>query len=128
MDNIMPPIPDFLLRKKQPVKKTEDVDPGIVQEIKKKKSLTAKYKMRLATEIVPYVEKGMNTFGKLRKSFKVHPDFHDVEDRELRSAIRYAMVNRIPVSRIIGKGKTRHLAIKYRMLAIEGKTYQVINL
>ena len=52
----------------------------------------------------------------------------EVEDREIKSAIRYSLTNRIPTGKVIGKGKTRHLAIKYKMLTINLKTYKVIEI
>ena len=46
----------------------------------------------------------------------------------IKSAIRYSLTNRIPTGKVIGKGKTRHLAIKYKILTKNYKTYNVIEL
>ena len=139
----MPPIPDFLLRdpKKSRFKapqKGEVIPSGMLDThenicscrhpLTKKRSLTNSFKEKLATDIITYVSKGFNTFGKLRKVLSDHPNFGSVEDREIKSAIRYSLTNRIPTGKVIGKGKTRHLAIKYKMLTKKYKTYNVIEL
>ena len=139
----MPPIPDFLLRdpKKSRFKapqQGEVIPSGMLDThenicscrhpLTKKRSLTNSFKEKLATDIITYVSKGFNTFGKLRKVLSDHPNFGSVEDREIKSAIRYSLTNRIPTGKDIGKGKTRHLAIKYKMLTINLKTYKVIEI
>ena len=135
----MPPIPDFLLRdpKKSRFKAPQqgEVIPSGMSDthenkspLTKKRSLTNSFKEKLATDIITYVSKGFNTFGKLRKVLSDHPNFGNVEDREIKSAIRYSLTNRIPTGKVIGKGKTRHLAIKYKMLTINLKTYKVIEI
>ena len=135
----MPPIPDFLLRKpnKSRFKAPQmgEVIPSGMSDthenkspLTKKRSLTNSFKEKLATDIITYVSKGFNTFGKLRKVLSDHPSFGKVEDREIKSAIRYSLTNRIPTGKVIGKGKTRHLAIKYKMLTKNYKTYNVIEL
>ena len=135
----MPPIPDFLLRdpKKSRFKAPQrgEVIPSGMSDthenkspLTKKRSLTNSFKEKLATDIITYVSKGFNTFGKLRKVLSDHPNFGKVEDREIKSAIRYSLTNRIPTGKVIGKGKTRHLAIKYKMLTKNYKTYNVIEL
>ena len=135
----MPPIPDFLLRdpKKSRFKAPQqgEVIPSGMSDthenkspLTKKRSLTNSFKEKLATDIITYVSKGFNTFGKLRKVLSNHPNFGNVEDREIKSAIRYSLTNRIPTGKVIGKGKTRHLAIKYKMLTINLKTYKVIEI
>jgi len=135
----MPPIPDFLLRK---ANKSRFKDPQMgevmpsgmsdthknTNPVTKKRSLTNSFKEKLATDIITYISKGFNTFGKLRKVLSDHPNFGNVEDREIKSAIRYSLTNRIPTGKVIGKGKTRHLAIKYKMLTKKYKTYNVIEL
>ena len=139
----MPPIPDFLLRdpKKSRFKDPQqgEVIPSGMSDthenicscrhpLTKKRSLTNSFKEKLATDIITYVSKGFNTFGKLRKVLSDHPNFGNVEDREIKSAIRYSLTNRIPTGKVICKGKTRHLAIKYKMLTINLKTCKVIEI
>tara|TARA_B100000073_G_scaffold166441_1_gene137777 strand:- start:538 stop:951 length:414 start_codon:yes stop_codon:yes gene_type:complete len=135
----MPPIPDFLLRKQNKSRfkapQMGEVMPSGMSDthenkspLTKKRSLTNSFKEKLATDIITYVSKGFNTFGKLRKVLSDHPSFGKVEDREIKSAIRYSLTNRIPTGKVIGKGKTRHLAIKYKMLTKNYKTYNVIEL
>ena len=119
-------IPSFLLRKKEKPKEETKIEVKV--PTKKKRALTTLYKEKLAQDVINYVSKGHNTFGKLRKCLSIHPTFGNVEDREIKSAIRFAMSNRIPSSRVIGKGKTRHLSISYRMLSIKSKTYEIIDL
>ena len=139
----IPPVPDFLLRKQNKSRfkapqRGEVIPSGMSDThenicscrhpLTKKRSLTNSFKEKLATDIITYVSKGFNTFGKLRKVLTDHPNFGNVEDREIKSAIRYSLTNRIPTGKVIGKGKTRHLAIKYKMLTKNYKTYNVIEL
>ena len=139
----IPPVPDFLLRKQNKSRfkapQMGEVIPSGMSDthenicscrhpLTKKRSLTNSFKEKLATDIITYVSKGFDTFGKLRKVLSDHPNFGNVEDREIKSAIRYSLTNRIPTGKVIGKGKTRHLAIKYKMLTKNYKTYNVIEL
>ena len=95
----MPPIPDFLLRdpKKSRFKdpqQGEVIPSGMLDThenicscrhpLTKKRSLTNSFKEKLATDIITYVSKGFNTFGKLRKVLSDHPNFGSVEDREIK--------------------------------------------
>jgi len=125
-------IPSFLDRRNKKIKTVSAVQtklrPLTIKDkvdlktfSQKKKSLTIRYKEKIAHSVIFYVAKGSDTFGKLRKSL-------NIEDRELRSGIRYAMTNKVPFPSIKGKGKTRHLAILYKTLCIKGKRYQVIDL
>ena len=91
------------------------------------RKLTANFKSKLAYEVIQYVRRGFNTFGKLKKVCDVLPNFGTVSERELKSAIRYAKVNRIPMPKVIGRGRKRQTIVTYRILSIKGRTYEVVD-
>jgi hypothetical protein len=91
------------------------------------RKLTANFKSKLAYEVIQYVRRGFDTFGKIKKVCDALPNFGTVSVRELKSAIRYAKTNRIPMPKVIGKGKKRQTIIVYRILSIKGRTYEVVD-
>ena len=60
-------IPSFLLMKKEKPKEETKIEVKV--PTKKKRALTTLYKEKLAQDIINYVSKGHNTFGKLRKMY-----------------------------------------------------------
>tara|TARA_B100000214_G_C23401818_1_gene372007 strand:+ start:141 stop:428 length:288 start_codon:yes stop_codon:yes gene_type:complete len=83
---------------------------------KMKTRLTAKFKTELASIIITQVRKGSDTIYKLKKVI-------DKPDREIRSAINYALKHKVPFV-------SGNLNIKYKSLVLKkkgGKTYDVVN-
>ena len=86
--------------------------------------LTKAFKERVALDIKPFIEKGNNTFYKLKK---VLPQY---EDRELKAGLKYASKNYLPRAIFIGKGVRARMAIE-NYLIVKPKTkkiYQVVKL
>jgi hypothetical protein len=130
----MPPIPDFLVRKKnknlnqKPVFFEEKVPVKTFNNKNVQRALTRTLKTKLAHTVIQYVRKDFNTFGKLRKAIINLPDLGLVTDREIKSGIRYALVNRVPVTKIVGRGKTKQTTIRYFILSKKSsKTYEVVE-
>ena len=85
-----------------------------------KPKLTAASKSRLAASVLSAVKRGHNTFGKLRKALPKH------DDRELKSAIRYAK-KWMPQLERRGTRAKPHM-IKYQArLVTKGRVYEVIK-
>ena len=85
-----------------------------------KAKLTSASKGRLASSVISHVKNGHNTFGKLRKVLPQH------EDRELKSAIRYAK-KWLPMLERRGT-RAKPQMIKYQArLVLKGRTYEVIK-
>ena len=140
MEAIMPPIPAFLDRRNPECKlyignKNTEVSNSqkkflkdFSQVNKECRKLTSNFKSKMAYEIVQYVRRGFDTFGKLRKAISALPDLGFVSDRELKAGIRYALVNRIPVPKVVGRGKSRQTSIKYLILSKKtSKTYEAVE-
>ena len=86
--------------------------------------LTKAFKERVALDIKPFIEKGNNTFYKLKK---VLPQY---EDRELKAGLKYASKNYLPRAIFIGKGVRARMAIE-NYLIVKPKTkkiYQIVKL
>ena len=94
--------------------------PVPVEASARKPKLTAASKSRLASSVVSAVRQGHNTFGKLRKALPQH------DDRELKSAIRYAK-KWIPQLEPRGS-RAKPQMIQYQArLVTKGRVYEVIK-
>jgi hypothetical protein len=92
------------------------------------RALTNTFKSKMAYEIIQYVRRGFDTFGKLRKAISAVPHLGAVTDRELKAGVRYALVNRIPVPKVVGRGKSRQTTVRYFTLAKKSsKTYEAVE-
>ena len=124
----MPPIPEFLLREKIQDVSVMPIDKPVIYEDKKITfRLTRNLKSKLALEIIQYVRANYNTFGKVRKAISASSDFSRITDREIRAGLRYAMTNRIPVPKVIGRGKSRQTTVRYYTMAVKGRTYSAVE-
>ena len=85
-----------------------------------KRKLTAAFKGRLAVTILGMVDNGHNTFGKLRKALPDH------DDREIKSAIRYAKKWQPQVERRGTRAKPQMIQYQARLIT-KGKVYEVIK-
>tara|TARA_R100001460_G_scaffold8582_1_gene21184 strand:- start:64 stop:456 length:393 start_codon:yes stop_codon:yes gene_type:complete len=85
-----------------------------------KQKLTAAFKGRLAATILGMVNNGHNTFGKLRKALPQH------DDRELKSAIRYAKKWIPQLERRGTRAKPQMIQYQARLVT-KGRVYEVIK-
>jgi hypothetical protein len=85
-----------------------------------KPRMTAASKGRLAASIIAHVQKGHDTFGKLRKVLPAS------QDREIKSAIRYAMKWMPMLERRGTKRKPQMIRYQAR-LTLTGRTYSVVK-
>lgn len=92
------------------------------------RALTNTFKSKMGYEIIQYVRRGFDTFGKLRKAISAVPHLGAVTDRELKAGVRYALVNRIPVPKVVGRGKSRQTTVRYFTLAKKSsKIYEAVE-
>ena len=92
------------------------------------RALTNIFKSKMAYEVIQYVRRGFDTFGKLRKAISAVPHLGAVTDRELKAGVRYALVNRIPVPKVVGRGKSRQTTVRYFTLAKKSsKIYEAVE-
>ena len=92
------------------------------------RALTNTFKSKMAYEVIQYVRRGFDTFGKLRKAISAVLHLGAISDRELKAGIRYALVNRVPVPRVIGRGKSRQTTVRYFTLAKKSsKIYEAVE-
>ena len=92
------------------------------------RALTNTFKSKMAYEVIQYVRRGFDTFGKLRKAISAVPHLGAVTDRELKAGVRYALVNRIPVPKVVGRGKSRQTTVRYFTLAKKSsKIYEAVE-
>ena len=110
----IPPIPSFLDRTNpsHPLHKQKVVEPiektsNVNIPLKKQTSLTNKFRQVTAGNVVKCILNGHDTFGKLRKVLKN-------EDREIRSALRYAKTNKVYVHRNVKAGKKLDVRVDKR--------------
>ncbi len=85
-----------------------------------KPRMTAASKSRLAASIITHVQKGHDTFGKLRKVLPTS------QDREIKSAIRYAM-KWMPMLERRGTMRKPQMVRYQARLTLTGRTYSVIK-
>ena len=123
----MPPIPPFLDRRNpnHPLYKKNVVEPikkisNVTVQLKKSTSLTNKFKQVLASTIVKCILSGHDTFGKLRKVL-------NNEDREIRSALRYAKTTKVYVHRNVKAGKKLDVRVDVYLVVADGKRYQAVK-
>ena len=82
----------------------------------------------MAYEIIQYVRRGFDTFGKLRKAISAVPHLGAVTDREIKAGVRYALVNSIPGPKVVGRGKSRQTTVRYFTLAKKSsKIYEAVE-
>ena len=92
------------------------------------RALTNTFKSKMAYEVIQYVRRGFDTFGKLRKAISAVPHLGAVTDREIKAGVRYALVNRIPVPKVVGRGKSRQTTVRYFTLAKKSsKIYEAVE-
>lgn len=92
------------------------------------RALTNIFKSKMAYEVIQYVRRGFDTFGKLRKAISAVPHLGAVTDREIKAGVRYALVNRIPVPKVVGRGKSRQTTVRYFTLAKKSsKIYEAVE-
>ena len=94
--------------------------PVPVEASASKQKLTAAFKGRLAATILGMVKNGHNTFGKLRKALPQH------DDRELKSAIRYAKKWIPQLERRGTRAKPQMIQYQARLVT-KGRVYEVIK-
>ena len=133
----MIPIPAFLDRRNPECKlyigNQTSVIVKKVQEIvstnqNTQRALTNPFKSKMAYEVIQYVRRGFDTFGKLRKAISAVPHLGAVTDREIKAGVRYALVNRIPVPKVVGRGKSRQTTVRYFTLAKKSsKIYEAVE-
>jgi|9_EtaG_2_1085328.scaffolds.fasta_scaffold01495_2 hypothetical protein len=85
-----------------------------------KPKLTAASKSRLAASVISMVRQGHDTFGKLRKALPQH------DDRELKSAIRYAKKWIPQLERRGTRAKPQMMQYQARLVT-KGRVYQVVK-
>lgn len=120
-------IPPFLKRKidQSPAgKQDQDMPPSQAASInlpKKRHKSTLANKDRWAQNIIAAVEKGADTFGKIRKSLP------DLTEDQLKTGIRHAKRHwQTQIIRSGPRGRPRHTRIN-RRLDLNGRRYQVIT-
>ena len=133
----MIPIPAFLDRRNPECKlyignqksiRVQEVPVVVPTNQNTQRALTNTFKSKMAYEIIQYVRRGFNTFGKLRKAISAVPHLGAVTDRELKAGVRYALVNRIPVPKVVGRGKSRQTTVRYFTLAKKSsKIYEAVE-
>ena len=133
----MIPIPAFLDRRNPECKlyignqksiRVQEVPVVVPTNQNTQRALTNTFKSKMAYEIIQYVRRGFDTFGKLRKAISAVPDLGAVTDREIKAGVRYALVNRIPVPKVVGRGKSRQTTVRYFTLAKKSsKIYEAVE-
>ncbi len=133
----MIPIPAFLDRRNPECKlyignqksiRVQEVPVVVPTNQNTQRALTNTFKSKMAYEIIQYVRRGFDTFGKLRKAISAVPHLGAVTDRELKAGVRYALVNRIPVPKVVGRGKSRQTTVRYFTLAKKSsKIYEAVE-
>ena len=133
----MIPIPAFLDRRNPECKlyignqksiRVQEVPVVVTTNQNTQRALTNTFKSKMAYEIIQYVRRGFNTFGKLRKAISAVPHLGAVTDREIKAGVRYALVNRIPVPKVVGRGKSRQTTVRYFTLAKKSsKIYEAVE-
>ena len=133
----MIPIPAFLDRRNPECKlyignqksiRVQEVPVVVPTNQNTQRALTNTFKSKMAYEIIQYVRRGFNTFGKLRKAISAVPHLGAVTDREIKAGVRYALVNRIPVPKVVGRGKSRQTTVRYFTLAKKSsKIYEAVE-
>ena len=95
----------------------------IVNGVQRKVALTMAFKEQVASDIRVLIEKGHNTFGKLRKKL---PQY---EDNEIKSALRYAKTNPIQSAKSVGTRMNSRLVISSYLIVKpkSKKTYEVVK-
>ena len=133
----MIPIPAFLDRRNPVCKlyignqksiRVQEVPVVVPTNQNTQRALTNTFKSKMAYEIIQYVRRGFDTFGKLRKAISAVPHLGAVTDREIKAGVRYALVNRIPVPKVVGRGKSRQTTVRYFTLAKKSsKIYEAVE-
>jgi len=133
----MIPIPAFLDRRNPECKlyignqksiRVQEVPVVVPTNQNTQRALTNTFKSKMAYEIIQYVRRGFDTFGKLRKAISAVPHLGAVTDREIKAGVRYALVNRIPVPKVVGRGKSRQTTVRYFTLAKKSsKIYEAVE-
>ena len=133
----MIPIPAFLDRRNPECKlyignqksiRVQEVPVVVPTNQNTQRALTNTFKSKMGYEIIQYVRRGFDTFGKLRKAISAVPHLGAVTDRELKAGVRYALVNRIPVPKVVGRGKSRQTTVRYFTLAKKSsKIYEAVE-
>ena len=133
----MIPIPAFLDRRNPECKlyignqksiRVQEVSVVVPTNQNTQRALTNTFKSKMAYEIIQYVRRGFDTFGKLRKAISAVPHLGAVTDREIKAGVRYALVNRIPVPKVVGRGKSRQTTVRYFTLAKKSsKIYEAVE-
>lgn len=133
----MIPIPAFLDRRNPECKlyignqksiRVQEVPVVVPTNQNTQRALTNTFKSKMGYEIIQYVRRGFDTFGKLRKAISAVPHLGAVTDREIKAGVRYALVNRIPVPKVVGRGKSRQTTVRYFTLAKKSsKIYEAVE-
>ena len=120
----IPPIPEFLLREKVAKPREVITETVYVTPEKKERSLTNRFKMKVAFDCIAMIELGHNTFGKLRKKLSLSEYFYT--DREIKAGLRFGKTNWIDRPKVLKRGsKIPVLTTVKKTIKSDGKFYEV---